>query len=367
MGEPLLAARERYLWRWASHTRPKTSGGNHRSGNLMTRPVVTGYPLSPQQRRLWLLQSSQADQSFRSRCSVTIRGALDKNALAAALQKVFDQHKILRTRFERPSGMRFPLQMAREYKVRWANGLDDLAEAASNGNAKTRGIDGLRNEGPADFHSGPAARFRLNAISDDESQLMIDLGALHTDAAGLGNLVQALSQHYGASIQAESVADEPLQYAAYCNYLNDLRESADAEPGKEFWRKQGLTQEALTSLRFGNRAAAEGEFRPDFISRPLNTALITRARAFAETHNAMIEAVFLTCWQILLARICDQTDITVGVGCDGRTDEELKPLIGLLAQYVPLRRAVVPDMSFAETLEQTQNALSEAGRWQECF
>jgi len=73
--------------------------------------TVEGYRLSPQQRRLWLIQNALG--TAFARCTIAIDGPLDVPRLSAALQQLSERHSILRTSFCSVPGVRVPLQVVR--------------------------------------------------------------------------------------------------------------------------------------------------------------------------------------------------------------------------------------------------------------
>src|SRR5687767_1565365 len=85
--------------------------------------ALTGYRLSPQQRRLWALLRSGP---YRTKCAVSIKGHLEIRHLKAAAQRVLARHEILRTAFQSLPGMTIPMQVIRETgDILWQE--DDLS------------------------------------------------------------------------------------------------------------------------------------------------------------------------------------------------------------------------------------------------
>src|SRR5689334_19851933 len=80
----------------------------------MSEGTVQGYRISPQQRRLWLLHQAAAGPVFWSRCEVSVAGALDLNRLERAIERVVDEHEILRTTFPLLPGMTVPVQVVHQ-------------------------------------------------------------------------------------------------------------------------------------------------------------------------------------------------------------------------------------------------------------
>jgi hypothetical protein len=76
--------------------------------------ALTGYRLSPQQRRLWALLQHGWNESYQAKCAVMIRGRLESHRLKSAAQNVIARHEILRTTFQRLPGMAIPMQVIEE-------------------------------------------------------------------------------------------------------------------------------------------------------------------------------------------------------------------------------------------------------------
>src|SRR6476661_8374808 len=73
---------------------------------------IEGFRLSPQQRRLWLLDGHAC--ALRSQCAVLFEGPLDPARVVESLRVVVCRHEILRTTFRGLPGMEVPLQVITE-------------------------------------------------------------------------------------------------------------------------------------------------------------------------------------------------------------------------------------------------------------
>ncbi|MGH9362950.1 MAG: condensation domain-containing protein, partial [Thermoanaerobaculia bacterium] len=79
---------------------------------------LTGFRLSPQQRRLWLLQ--EGSRAFRAQTAVRIEGELDAERLRRALARMVGRHGSLRTWFRTAPSVRVPIQVvAEEAEAAW--------------------------------------------------------------------------------------------------------------------------------------------------------------------------------------------------------------------------------------------------------
>src|ERR1041385_28362 len=80
----------------------------------MNKQIKEGYRLSPQQKRLWLLQQHDNSAPYFAHCGVLIEGALEKETLKEAWQQLTGQQEILRTPYHHLEGMDVPLQVVND-------------------------------------------------------------------------------------------------------------------------------------------------------------------------------------------------------------------------------------------------------------
>src|SRR5262245_30402399 len=77
----------------------------------MQDSVLTGYRLSPQQRRLWTLLRQGWAGSYQTKCVVMTAGPLELCYLKTAAHNVIARHEILRTTFHCLPGGTIPMQV----------------------------------------------------------------------------------------------------------------------------------------------------------------------------------------------------------------------------------------------------------------
>ncbi|HEX6861364.1 MAG TPA: condensation domain-containing protein, partial [Thermoanaerobaculia bacterium] len=242
----------------------------------MTGPA--GFRLSPQQRRLWQLQSALGERPLRARARVRIRGPLDPSLLRAAVDDAVSRYEILRTTFPCPPGLTLPVQqIADQAPVLWH-------EAQAEGEAALDEIRETLERDPFDFARGPLLRLALARIAEEEHVLILVLPALCADAATLRNLVREISGEGGSA---------PLQYVDLAEWQNDLLENEETAEGREHW--ESWDPSLCRSLRFAFETAGtqEDRFEPRSLAVPLEGELVRSARALAAELDASLPTLFL--------------------------------------------------------------------------
>ncbi len=321
--------------------------------------AVNGFGLSPQQKRVWLLQ--QANEAFPNRvwCAVSIEGPLDSARLHAAVEQVVSNQEILRTTFHSLPGMRTPLQLVSESSIYWETDLDLSRLNGPEQKARLEAL--LRKHGRETFHQEVLQLCRV-VLSSDLQVLLISLPALCADARTLQNLVREIARCYAG----EDFSDEPVQYAVVSEWLNELLESDEAAAGREFWRAHDPRAWPALILPFEKKAAEANGFEIG-IFPGIHHERTAEIESLCQEYGATLEAFLLACWQVLLFRLTRQPNIVVETAFDGRADDELKEVFGLLTKYLPIHSRLEQQMTFVNVLEQAQASLDEARKWQECF
>ena len=331
----------------------------------MSSEPVEGYGLSPQQERLWRLRQATARHPFHAQCEVLIEGALDARRLESAAREVVARHDLLRTSLRRQAGVAMPLQVV-------APGADVTLATGDAGAGGAADEERLRESlwrefggRPFDDERPPALRLALHRLGERRHVLLVGLPAFCADEVTLDNFLDDLARAYaeGAAFDA-ALGEEPLQYAVFAEWQNELLTTDDAADGREFWRSKGLPPPA--PLPFARRERGE-EFTPRSVGARVEERAAERLAALAEEGGTGEDTVLLACWMTLLGRLTAQPEIAVALGCDGRSDEELARALGLFVRYVPVTAQPGPHARFDELLASVAESARDACEWQDCF
>ncbi len=321
--------------------------------------AITGFRLSPQQERLWTLQQQNA--VHRVQCVLRIEGELDHRRLKSALQQQVEQHEILRTRFHRRPGMKWPIQVvSSDATFGWVE-LDWSAQSSTAQQQQLTHL--LRAENGADLASQPPLQVHLIRRAPAQFWLLIALPALCADPASLSILVERL---FG---QGAELAHDPevIQYVQVSEWQHDLlaTEDDDYQAGQAYWNK--LSQPV--ALPLGRSLSKSAQFEPTLFQIHLPQKLRQAIQQFCRSSQAMgtkESHLLLTCWQILVQRLTGEPTAAIGAALDGRSDPDLASVLGPLTTYVPLQ-GIEPHLSFGQALQQVRDNVETAAQWQDYF
>ncbi|MEH1798870.1 MAG: amino acid adenylation domain-containing protein [Nostoc sp.] len=321
--------------------------------------IIQGFPLSPQQKHLWLLE--QDSNLYRSQCAILIEGNIKIEILKEALQKVIARNEILRTKFHRPRGLKIPIQV-----IDTTNSILFKESTLENKSSQYEEIEVLFNkisEQSVKLDKGQLLNIQLLSCSLNKYVLFFNLPSLCADYKTLKNIVDEISQYYSACLQNVELSEEPLQYADVATWQNELLEAGE----RKYWQEIDFSTLDSLKLPFENRLSEKSEFEPQLIKLAIHSDLLAKIEEIVHKSQISIDIFFLTCWQILLWRLTGQSNLIIGLGCDGRNYEELKAALGLFAKYLPLAYHLQENDTFKNTLAQVKKLTNEILEWQDSF
>ncbi|MDL4774583.1 non-ribosomal peptide synthetase [Actinomadura xylanilytica] len=328
---------------------PATGGDARPALRPVRRPGPV--PVSHAQERLWFLNRFEGrTATYNLPIPLRLTGALDLDALRAALRDVVARHESLRTVFGDTDGGSIQRILGPDEAVpplvTGAVAAGDL-DAALFADA-TRGFD-LAEEPPVRAHL-----YRLGA---DEHLLLLVLHHIAGDGWSMEPLARDVVTAYLARRDgaAPDWAPLPVQYADYAVWQRDLLGSAD-DPGSLAARQLAYWTGALAGLPDQIALPADRQ-RPDRASyRGGQVAFEVPAELYeglaglARDHQVSVFMVLQAALAALLTRLGAGTDVPIGTPVAGRTDEALDDLVGVFVNTLVLRTDTSGDPAFAELL-----------------
>jgi amino acid adenylation domain-containing protein len=333
----------------------------------MLQTAIKESRLSPQQERLWRLQSSERHQPYRAQCAILIEGNLNEDVFGLALRTLVNRHEILRTTFRSSQVGREPSQVVSECKTRPLRTYDLSRLDEKRHGAEIEALFAELSQERFDLEHGPVFHLWLGILSPSRRVLLISISAFCADAVTLNNLVEEISRSYAACLRYEHQPHELLQYADISEVLNELLEDEDSREGEAYWRKKDLSPLATLKLPFEAHPPGGTAFNPATLEFGVSAELADGIRDRSQMLGASVPDFLLTCWTLLLWRLCGQSEMVVGLASDGRSNADLAGTIGPLARHVPVCAHLQAESSFSQALFKIAESRREAYEWQDYF
>jgi amino acid adenylation domain-containing protein/non-ribosomal peptide synthase protein (TIGR01720 family) len=321
----------------------------HRTEEIRPAGVSGPVPLSAAQRRLWVLDDLTGGTEYNTGIGLRLTGALDVDALRAAIAVLVERHAALRTTFRTVDGVGRQLVAERaELPMR----LVDLPDATDEVLEELFAQE-LRT--PFDLRTGPLTRFTLAVRSESDHVLLLCQHHIVTDGWSVRLLVEELMECYAAALREERprLPEPALQYPDFAVWQHDRRvDDADLT----YWRGRLAGLDVL-ELPTDRPRPAERTINGAICRRDLTGDLVTKLSALGQEHDTTVFMVLVAAVQVLLARYANQSDVAVGTAVSGRDRAELERVAGFFVNTLVLRSTVDMTSRFAEFLGQVRETV----------
>ncbi|NEU77736.1 non-ribosomal peptide synthetase [Nostoc sp. UIC 10630] len=328
---------------------------------------IEGFQISPQQKRLWLLQQEANHQPYRVQCAVLVEGNIEHSILEKAIHNVWTKYEILRTSFPTLAGMAVPLQVIGEEASIKFNYYDWHNLDTETQQINTDALFQEYNKLYFDLKEGFTSQIDVIKKSENQYLLLVAISTICADRISLHRLLRDISVTYETYLHEHKLEDTPLQYADIAAWQNELLIGEEAEIAKEYWFNQKVSNSLIDKLPNEKKVNQKPGFEPKVIRINFDSAITNNIAAIAQKHTVDISTVLMACWQILLWRLTNKSETILAWCCDGRNYQELQPAVGLLAKYLPVRIQIQENYILADILKQLDKQLNEAVQWQDFF
>ncbi|MEV5243627.1 amino acid adenylation domain-containing protein, partial [Streptomyces cinnamoneus] len=330
-----------------------TAGTSRQALTLMERPDEI--PLSAAQRRLWFINRLEGPSAtYNIPLAARLLGAVDVEALQAALIDVVTRHESLRTVFPdtdgRPRQLVLPLEQARPELVITKVTADELDKQVSD--TAQQGFD-LAHDLPL--------RARLFRVAEDDHVLVLVVHHIAGDGWSMAPLSRDLSGAYAARAAGRAPEWQPLpvQYADYTLWQRDVL-GDDNDPDSpmagqvEYWRKALAAIPEELPLPTDRQRPAVASYRGRMVPLHLSAGIHQQVVELARFHGASVFMVMQAAVAALLGKLGAGEDIPIGSVIAGRTDEALDDLVGFFVNTLVLRTDLSGNPTFRELIERVK-------------
>ncbi|VVJ22267.1 Polyketide synthase modules and related proteins [Amycolatopsis camponoti] len=288
-------------------------------------------PLAGVQVGMWLAdRMAPSSAEYLVPNAVRLRGALDVDALAAALTKLVERHEILRTRFVEIDGE--PKQIV------------DPAGPVPLPMTEIDAIEPFLGARPIDLAAGPVFAAALGQLGDDDHVLVLSAHHIVLDGWSEGLLAEELRDLY-AGIDLPPL---PVQYADVATW------SRPTEADVEFWRTQLAGVPQVVRLPADRPRPAVRDPRGARYEFSVPADLATRLGELGAEARASLFMTLLAGFQVLVSRHTGLREFAIGSPVAGRDHPDTERLIGQFVNTLALRADLTGSPGFTELLERVR-------------
>ena len=300
------------------------------------------YALSSAQRRLYFLYEFDKNSlAYNMPQTVKLEGKLDKNHLNNVFKQLISHYKILRTKFI----------IINEEPVQQI--LDETNFELEYFNASEKDVQKILKDfiRPFDLGRDLLIRVGLIELSDNEHILILDMHHIITDGVSNGILMKAFMTLYSN----ETLPDLHLQFNDYAEWQQSEEQQKEIVKQKQFWLNLFEEVPSVIELPTDFKRPIAKRYEGNILKFELSQIETKQLKSINERAQSTMFMTVLSIYYVLLNKISNQEDITIGTPIAGRQHVDLEELIGMFVNTLPLRNYPKGELSFIKFLENVKS------------
>jgi len=320
--------------------------------------IEDAYPLSFLQRGMLYHTNLSGELAlYHVIFSCVVRGSLEIEALKGVLQRVTEQHPILRTSFDLHSYSE-PLQLVHD-RVTVPFEVVDLAYLAATDRKqafaewqeeeKRRGFD---------WSSPPIMRLRLFVHGETEFRIALSFHHAILDGWSLSSMLSELFSLY------QELRDREEPATSFRDFIALEQQALHSEENQRYW------SEKLSTLPFTMLPPREGSAPPDasrnILQVRFDSELAGGLKSFARRAGVPLKSVLLAAHCKILGVLTGQPEVTTGLVSNGRPEAGGGDrALGLFLNTVPFSTRIQDKswLDLAQAVAAEENELSAFRRY----
>ncbi|MFJ8057670.1 amino acid adenylation domain-containing protein [Streptomyces sp. NPDC096142] len=314
-------------------------------------------PLSFAQRRLWFVDRFEGrSATYNAAFGLRLTGELSVGALESALRDVVERHEVLRTVIvEDDDGVPHQQVLAPGEKPFGLPVVEVTEEqrAAAVGEPATETFD-LAGDVPV--------RVRLVRCGPYDHTLVLVVHHIAMDGESLSVLLRDLGTAYTARRDGREPDWEllPVQYADYTlwqrDVLGDETEPDSLAAGQlAYWRETLADLAQPLAMPTDRPRPRTMSHRGDLVDLTIHPDLIGAVERLAAEQDITVSMIMHAALAVLLHQLGCGDDVPLGAPIAGRTDEELRDLVGFFANTWVLRVDLSGNPTFRRLLDRVRD------------
>lgn len=307
-------------------------------------------PLSPVQRRLWIVhQVSQGTLAYNVSAVHRLRGELDVDALRAAVTAVIDRHEVLRTHFAVDDE-------DQPYQVIGPVPAEPLAFHEVSGEAEAAELAAEMADTRFTLTEPPLLRTWLARLGDRDHVLGIVVHHTLFDRESLEVWEKELSEAYRAAELPALMA----QYADFAQWQHQVCAAPAFAEHERYWAERLRSVPPVLALPTDRPHPDTPSCRAGEVTVTVPADVVAGLRATADRCGATMFMTGLAAFHGLLARYSGADEVVVGCPVNGRSRVQYEGLIGFFANSLPMSADLSDDPPFDEMVARVRAAVLDA-------
>ncbi len=328
-----------------------------KSSSTPVTPRVVGLTPSQMEILLSVQLGDDASCAFNESLNLHLRGHLDRGVLTTAIKNLVDRHDALRGTFETKRGYQ---------RIHDHVGVDVPLIDLSTTPEPERGasLNRLIDEDaalPFDLESGPLVRFKLVCLDSKRHTLVFTAHHIVCDGWSMNILLEELGKFYVAVRRNGDVGlPVPAKFIDFVARQAEWAKSPNHAIVEDYWVRQFTLPLPPLELPGDRPRGAVKSFLGGTVRKTIDKNTYQNIRRFGAQQGCTMFATSLAGFEILIHRLCNQTEFAVGIPAAGQAKLEGEPLVGHCINFLPLRCTFEDATTVGQALAQAKRQLLDA-------
>jgi iturin family lipopeptide synthetase B len=298
------------------------------------------YPLSPAQRRLYILyQISPETTAYNSPSVSLLQGHVDKDRIENTFKDLLKRHESFRTSF---------CILEEEAVQRIHQEVEFQVEYCKTGNGERPDPSDLIR--PFTLSTAPLLRVGLIRVKEQEHILVVDMHHIIADGLSHPILIQDFTYLYAC----KELSPLRLQYKDFSVWRNRDEQIKALKSQREYWLKEFEGEIPVLHLPTDYTRPTVQSFEGSTGNFEIDRGETRALNQLAKKQGTTLYIVLLAAFNVLLARLSNQEDIIIGTPVAGRRHADLEHIIGMSVNTLTMRNYPNSEKVFTYFLQEVK-------------
>ncbi|MDS0528588.1 condensation domain-containing protein, partial [Clostridium sp. SHJSY1] len=306
------------------------------------------YEASAVQKRIYAINQTNVNSiNYNIPIAYLIKGEFNKESLEKAISKLMDRHESLRTSFHVFEENIFQKVHSKvKFKVEYIK-INDRFDKN-----KVKVDEFIK---PFDLSKAPL--IHVNVIEfKDASVLLIDIHHIVSDGVSMSVIIKELSSLYNG----EALTSLKIQYKDFSNWQNRLYKNGLLDSEEKYWLNKFKGEIPRLNIPSDYKDIKTESFEGNTVNFEINKILIQKINKTIASLGITKFMFYVAVYNVLLYKYTNQEDLIIGTPTAGRTHEDLKGIVGMFVNTLPLRNKIEKNMNFRDFLKEVkENSLKD--------
>ncbi|RIE04963.1 non-ribosomal peptide synthetase [Cohnella faecalis] len=320
----------------------------HRYSSIKNAPSSNHYPLSVQQKRMFILHKFEQESTrYNETICAQIKGSLNIDRVKEVIGTLISRHEILRSSIGIVNDE--PVQTIHsdlEFEI-WHKTLSDMKQLKQTIHEFIQ---------PFDLTRAPLFRMGLVQVAENEYILICDAHHIITDGVSMNVLLEEFIELYEGGL----LPPLPIQYKDYAVWQQDFMQSENIKKQEKYWLETYTGELPILEIPADYSRLVLQQAEGDQVSISIDKELSFQLNQKALESGTTLYMLLLAGYSVLLSKYTGQEDIIIGSPIAGRQQAEVDRVLGIFLNTLAMRTRPESNKKFSAFLREVKEFALQA-------